>query len=110
MAMDEVQDKVIPAIKKAAEAAEAPVSRAAGWLQDGGDINVGSGERLLSVAGGFLLLGWGAYRRGLLGYGAMATAAALLDRGIRGHCAINSALGRNSADATRSAESAPPLP
>jgi hypothetical protein len=110
MAMDEVQDKVVPTIKKAVETAATPVSRAAGWLHDGIDINVGSGERLLSVAGGVLLFGWGAYRRGMLGYGAMATAAALVDRGIRGHCALYSALGKTGADAGREIEAAPPLP
>jgi len=100
----------MPTIKKAAEAVAAPVSRAAGWLQDGNDVNVDSAERLLSVAGGVLLLGWGAFRRGLLGYGALAAASALLDRGIRGHCAVYSALGKSATAADQAMETSPPLP
>ena len=69
-----------------------------GPLYSSTEVNVGSTERLLSVASGLLLLGWGIYRRGLLGYGAMSIAAALCDRGIRGHCGVYSALGKTTAE------------
>ncbi len=74
------------------------MAREVGPLYSSANVNVGSTERLLSVAGGLLLFGWGIYRRGLLGYGAMSIAAALCDRGIRGHCAVYSALGKTTAE------------
>jgi hypothetical protein len=71
---------------------------AADPLSGSAKVNVGSTERLLSIAGGVLLFGWGMYRRGPFGYGAMMTAAALWDRGMRGHCAVYAALGKTTAE------------
>ena len=76
--------------------------RALASLDGSTEVNVGSTERLLSVAGGLLLFGWGMYRRGLLGYGAIATGAALCDRGIRGRCGLYSALGKTTAEPVKS--------
>lgn len=73
-------------------------AREVGPLYSSTDVNVGSAERLLSLASGLLLFGWGIYRRGLLRYGAMAVAVALCDRGIRGNCAVYSALGKTAAE------------
>lgn len=75
-----------------------PTAREVGPLYSSAVVNVGRTERLLSVASGLLLLGWGVYRRGLLGYGAMSIGAALCDRGIRGHCGLYSALGKTTAE------------
>ena len=112
MALADVHDKVTPIVETAAKVAAIPVSRAAQLLDGAVDLNIGATERLLSVAGGVLLFGWGMYRRGLLGYGAMMTAAALWDRGIRGHCAVYSALGRNTVipDRETTPASVPSLP
>lgn len=90
---------------QAARDAASSVTDAANSLLGAAEVNVGSSERVLSVAAGVLLFGWGIYRRGLLGYGTMMIAAALWDRGVRGHCAVYSAMGRNTAD--ESGEHAP---
>jgi hypothetical protein len=83
-----------------------------GSWRDSTDINVGGTERLLSIAGGVLLFGWGIYRRGLVGYAAITTAAALWDRGVRGHCALYSALGKTRLEGTDAGNSpaSPALP
>jgi hypothetical protein len=112
MTLADVHDKVTPIVETAAKAAAIPVSRTARSLDGAVDINVGPAERLLSVAGSVLLFGWGIYRRGLLGYGAMMTAAALWDRGMRGHCVVYSALGKTTAvpGSETAAASVPSLP
>jgi hypothetical protein len=85
------------ATKTAREAASS-VTDVANSLLGAAEVNVGSNERVLSVAAGVLLFGWGLYRRGILGYGSMMLAAALWDRGVRGHCGVYSAMGKNTAD------------
>jgi len=80
-----------------AREAASSVTEAANSVLGAADINVGSNERVLSVAAGVMLFGWGVYRRGLLGYGSMMLAAALWDRGVRGHCGVYSAMGLNTA-------------
>lgn len=66
------------------------------WFEQ--DINVGRTERILSGAAGLALLGMSVRRRRLrvlllpLGVG-------LLRRAISGHCEVNQAFGRNSAEA-----------
>ncbi len=77
------------------------MAREVGPLYSSAHVNVGVTERLISVASGLLLFGWGIYRRGLLGYGAMAIAAALCDRGIRGHSGMYPALGKTTAAESR---------
>jgi uncharacterized membrane protein len=60
------------------------------------DINVGPGERLLSGLAGAALIGYGLKRgrlRGLL----LPMGTGLLARAVSGRCAVNRALGRNSA-------------
>jgi hypothetical protein len=92
------------AAKKAGDtAATDSFLRPANPLPTGTVINLGSTERLLSVAGGLLLFGWGMYRRGLLGYGAMMTATALWDRGVRGHCGLYAALGKTTVHPAKAA-------
>ena len=88
------------------------MAREVGPLYSSTDINIGSTERLLSVASGLLLCGWGIYRRGPLGYGAMALAGVLCDRGIRGHCAVYTALGKTTAEPDDESNSqwTPPFP
>jgi uncharacterized membrane protein len=65
--------------------------------------NISSNERIVSLASGAALLGYGLYRRGVLGFGAILVSAALWDRGIRGHCAVSEILGRNTAESREEA-------
>lgn len=60
-------------------------------------VNVGRAERWLSIAAGSALAAYGARRRDLPGGLAAAAGAALLYRGATGFCAVNSAIGRDSA-------------
>jgi uncharacterized membrane protein len=60
-------------------------------------VNVGRGERWLSMAAGSALAAYAARRRDLPGGIAAVAGAALLYRGSTGHCPINSAIGRDSA-------------
>lgn len=112
--MADLNEKVTPIIQNGGRSVAADlVSRTSGSLNGWKDVNVGSTERLISVAGGVLLFGWGIYRRGVLGYGAMMTAAALWDRGVRGHCGLYAALGKTSAEpaiGTNGTLSSPTLP
>lgn len=64
---------------------------------DASRVNVGQGERWMSLAAGAALAAWGARRRDLPGGLAAATGAALLYRGATGHCPINERIGRNTA-------------
>lgn len=66
------------------------------------DVNVGEAERWLSIAaGGFLVLS-GAWRGRFVGIFRLLTGAALLQRGLTGHCQAYEALGINTG--TKSAE------
>jgi uncharacterized membrane protein len=60
-------------------------------------VNVGRGERWLSMAAGSALAAYAARRRDVPGGLAAIAGAALLYRGSTGHCLINSAIGRDSA-------------
>jgi len=56
-------------------------------------VNVGHGERIASIAVGSGLLALGLLRRSRTGWSLAVTGAALLYRGLRGHCAGFHALG-----------------
>jgi uncharacterized membrane protein len=60
-------------------------------------VNVGQGERWLSMVAGSALAAYGARRRDLPGGLAAAAGAALLYRGATGYCAFNERIGRDSA-------------
>ena len=66
----------------------------------GGDpmpVNVGPDERMLSTVGGGALFALGLARGGCPGLALLWTGAALMLRGATGFCAVNQALGRNTA-------------
>lgn len=63
-------------------------------------VNIGAGERILSVAGGALLLSSGLRRQSLGGLVTAALGGYLFYRGASGNCLINSAIGRNTTDST----------
>lgn len=60
-------------------------------------VNVGKGERWLSMVAGSALAAYGARRRDLPGGLAAAAGAALLYRGATGYCALNERIGRDTA-------------
>jgi uncharacterized membrane protein len=60
-------------------------------------VNVGRGERWISMVAGGALAAFGARRRDLPGGLAAAAGAALLYRGATGYCAINERIGRDTA-------------
>ena len=60
-------------------------------------VNVGHGERIASIVVGSGLLAFGLLRRPRAGWSLAATGAALLYRGLRGHCPAFQALGINRA-------------
>ena len=60
-------------------------------------VNVGEGERTLSALGGGALLTAGVSYGGCAGLAMIWGGAALLLRGLTGHCAVNEALGRSTA-------------
>jgi uncharacterized membrane protein len=60
-------------------------------------VNVGHGERIASIVAGSGLLAFGLLRRPRAGWSLAATGAALLYRGLRGHCPAFQALGINRA-------------
>ena len=64
----------------------------------GREINVGSTERSVSVAGGAILALFGLKRGGVGGLLTTALGAALIHRGATGHCYANQALGINTND------------
>jgi Inner membrane protein YgaP-like, transmembrane domain len=59
--------------------------------------NVGSNERMLSALGGGALAAYGLTRGTGLGLGLALVGAALLYRGMTGHCDVYQALGRSTA-------------
>lgn len=60
-------------------------------------MNVGTSERIISVAGGLLLSYWSLKRKGLT-RAVLATAGVpLLYRAISGYCSLNEAIGRDTA-------------
>lgn len=61
-------------------------------------INVGEAERLASGLGGGILLASGLLRRGLGGLALAGAGAALVYRGLTGHCACYQALGASTAE------------
>lgn len=63
-----------------------------------GRTNVGDAERYASAAGGGLLALYGLSRGSLAGLGLAAAGAALLYRGVTGHCHLYGSLGVNTAD------------
>lgn len=56
------------------------------------DVNVGRGERLVSVIGGSVLTFYGLRRRGALGTAAAAAGTMLIERGVSGHCRVYEAM------------------
>jgi uncharacterized membrane protein len=61
------------------------------------EVNVGEGERTWSALGGGALMAAGMLKGGGLGLALLWSGAALLLRGVTGHCTVNAALGRNTA-------------
>jgi uncharacterized membrane protein len=70
--------------------------RRASW-NDPMRVNVGDPERTLSALGGGALFALGLARGGCPGLAMLWGGAALLLRGVTGHCGVNEALGRNTA-------------
>ncbi|HKZ04726.1 MAG TPA: SRPBCC family protein [Methylomirabilota bacterium] len=73
-----------------------------------GRVNVGTLERVASIAGGLGLIAWGLRRRSRAGLGMAMTGASLAWRGLSGWCALYGSLGidrarggRGSRDGTR---------
>ncbi len=74
----------------------------------GGEVNVGRTERLVSTLGGGALALAGARRRGVPGALLATLGAALLHRGVTGHCHVYSAVGVDTAgDAADAPEAMP---
>jgi hypothetical protein len=67
-------------------------------------INVGSGERVLSALGGGGLIAYGLTRGTGLGLALSLVGAALVFRGLTGHCDLNAALGRDTSGIDPTAE------
>jgi uncharacterized membrane protein len=83
--------------------AQTAISRriASGTLTPGrrdGSRNVGANERIASAAGGSLLALYGLSRGSLTGLGLAAAGAALVYRGVTGHCHLYGSLGVSTAD------------
>lgn len=72
------------------------VAEAVGNVLRGGEVNVGRTERMVSTAGGGVLALLGMKRGGVPGALLAAAGAALAHRGITGHCAVYSAMGRDT--------------
>jgi uncharacterized membrane protein len=71
------------------------------WQPSGdGYINLGHGERLVSMLGGGLLALWGLRRDSL---GILLSGGALIYRGIRGHCPVYERFGIDTASAEETA-------
>jgi uncharacterized membrane protein len=64
-------------------------------------INVGSTERIASLAGGALLTYLGLRKFSLSRLGLAATGGALLYRGLTGYCPVNAELGRDTSEMGR---------
>jgi uncharacterized membrane protein len=69
----------------------------AGQLLKGGERNVGSIERVASVLGGLLLVGYALRKRNVSGVVGGVVGAALLQRGTTGHCHLYGAMGMSTA-------------
>ncbi len=65
-------------------------------------VNVGTGERIVSLVGGVVLAAYGIRRSSAAGYGVAAAGAALIFRGLTGFCPVNAAIGRDSSELNRS--------
>jgi uncharacterized membrane protein len=63
----------------------------------GSDVNVGTVERLLSGVAGVAIIGYSMRRRHLRSF-LVPIGSGLIARAVSGRCAVNRALGRNSAD------------
>jgi uncharacterized membrane protein len=74
----------------------------------GGEVNVGRTERLVSTLGGGALALAGARRRGVPGALLATLGAALLHRGVTGHCHVYSAVGVDTSRETVDAPDAIP--
>lgn len=77
---------------------EAVPTGAGGALGLTGGRNVGRNERVASVAGGAILAAYGLKRGGLGGLVLAVGGAAMLQRGITGHCSVYQALGVDTAE------------
>ncbi len=82
--------------------AQTPISRqiAMGTVRPGrsdGAVNVGQAERLASIAGGGLLALYGLSRESFAGLGLAVAGAALVYRGMTGHCPLYESLGVSTA-------------
>lgn len=73
------------------------VAETVGSVLRGGDVNVGRTERIASTVGGGVLAVIGLRRGGVPGALLAVAGAALAHRGVTGHCAVYSALGRDTA-------------
>jgi uncharacterized membrane protein len=64
-----------------------------------GEVNISKKERIISVAGGVGLIVAGLLmkKRNALSWSEVGTGAALLLRGVTGHCPVNAAINRNTA-------------
>jgi len=79
----------------------------------GSAVNVGEGERFISVAAGTLLTSWALkHLTSINGLVALAAGGALVHRGVTGHCAMYAALESQEAQSGQSGkasrQSAPP--
>ena len=64
-------------------------------------INVGTNERIASLAGGALLVYFGLKKFSLIRLSLAGTGGAMLYRGLTGYCPINAQIGRDSSEAGR---------
>ncbi|CAN5174407.1 hypothetical protein BH11BAC6_BH11BAC6_09160 [soil metagenome] len=64
-----------------------------------GDVNISRNERIISVAGGaaLVILGLAVMKKKAYSWAELATGAALIARGISGHCPVSAAMNRNTA-------------
>jgi hypothetical protein len=72
-----------------------------------GNVNVGQGERWLSVLAGGVLGGYGLSRHSLWGLALVGIGGALAYRGLTGHCPAYEALGINTAEPTEAGRGRP---
>jgi len=101
--VQEVENRAQQVGESLARTTQAALSRAHEALSPRAEVNVGELERILSTLAGTALIARGLSRGSLLGliFGFVG-GGALLQRGLTGHCAFNSAIGRNSALSTGS--------
>ena len=65
-------------------------------IRGSGGVNVGGTERILSAVAGVVLIGWSLRRRSMRGL-LLPLGGGLIARAVTGQCAVNRALGRDSA-------------